>query len=112
MTKSTGDRICTHPQRAARQAAAQASQEAWRKLTIDQQLKEISQRPGGSKRQVARLERLKAKGYTIAPIGVENPKPLPVEPEATEATARDKAPPKSDAKATKAWKRKHAQQGG
>lgn len=82
---------------------AQQSNEAWRKLTIDQQLKELATRPGQSQRQVARLQRLSALGHTHVPQG-GNPKPVPVQAPGDDTAT--KAPPKSDVKATKAFAKK------
>ena len=87
--------------REERKNRAEAAHIAWRLLTIDEQLKELSNRPGSSKRQTERLMKLRAMGHKIIPTGgVQSAKPIPVE------DGSPKAPPKSDRKAMKARQKK------
>lgn len=89
--------------REERKNRAEAAHVAWRLLTIDEQLKELSTRPGESKRQTEKLLRLKEMGHKIIPSGgMQSAKPIPVQDE-----ANDKAPPRSDKKAMKARMRKN-----
>lgn len=88
--------------REERKNRAEAAHIAWRLLTIDEQLKELSNRPGNSKRQIERLTKLRSMGHKIIPSGgMQAAKPIPVED-----ISLNKAPPKSDRKAMKARQKK------
>lgn len=89
--------------KAQKHEQAEARQQAWSLLTIDDQLKELMHRPGNSARQVARLNKLKEAGLMIAPKGSASE----INRVIKEAKKETKAPPKSDIKATKAFKKKN-----
>lgn len=81
-----------------RRGRAEASLAEWRTLTIDEQLNELAARPGECKRQIARLKALQSKHVVFALPGASE--------QQDKVTASTKAPPRSDVKATKAFKRK------
>ena len=102
--------VCTHPDRQRRRDGAARSLVEWRKLTIDQQLDDLRARPGESKRQVARLTTLKGQGHIYLPQAVAGDREVKATVEKIEQRT-PKAPPKSDAKATKAFARKKRENG-
>lgn len=107
-TPGVSTHICVHPERQARRNSAAKRLEEWRSLTIDQQLAEIATRPGKSERQVTRLLALKASGARFVTDTPKQQKANIVEAVTAELEVEKemKAPPKTDVKATKAWKKK------